>query len=387
MLSRQFRRKTGNILGLFRVCSNPAAIDADSWRISARSAGSGSGSGSGVAVGKATESRNLVDVKEEFTRQSSVFEVEWDKRSHMSTDDLMGRIMVNLEQHLGHNRRGKHSLKALDVACGTGIFTRSLASSSYCASVTGLDATPSMLLKARAEQNEEEDGVMSACELNYVEGDAASLPFENDSFDLVTCRLAVHHFQDPEQQLSEIARVCKPGGIVCVVDITSSETAVVADNMNRLERLRDPSHTTALSPTHLARLVETFQLNILCSHEGCEAAAISKGRGSNTEGVNTNPEERRNTVKIQTISGHTKHLPVIFNGMYVEQWLESTNTPTAVRNEIRDILRKECEVEGESGTNMTGMHDALSGFYPFFDTDKETLCFSHRYCVVTAMKR
>ena len=60
-------------------------------------------------------------------------------------------------------------------------------------------------------------------------------------------------------------------------------------------------------------------------HEGCEAAAISKGRGSNTEGVNTNPEERRNTVKIQTISGHTKHLPVIFNGMYVEH-LESTNT-------------------------------------------------------------
>eukprot|EP00605_Chrysophyceae_sp_TOSAG23-4_P002092 GSChrysophyteH1.ASY1.ANO1.2315.1 assembled CDS len=204
-----------------------------------------------------TEARNLDAIKEEFSRQASIFEKGWERRSHMSTSELMGQIMDHLHHHISHHQ--KFSIKALDVACGTGIFTRSLASSTYCTSVSGVDASPSMLKEARAKQEYH----ALQCDINYIEGDAASLPFENNCFDLVTCRLAIHHFQDPQQQLSEMARVCKPGGVVCIVDITSSEASLVAKNMNRLERLRDPSHTASLSPSELVSQVERSGLTVL----------------------------------------------------------------------------------------------------------------------------
>jgi SAM-dependent methyltransferase len=67
------------------------------------------------------------------------------------------------------------------------------------------------------------------------------------SFSLVVSRFAFHHFVDPLGVLREMARVATRPGRVMVADIAASEDRAKADALNAMERLRDPSHTSALS--------------------------------------------------------------------------------------------------------------------------------------------
>lgn len=93
----------------------------------------------------------------------------------------------------------------LDVGCGGGIITEDLAKISD--QVFGVDISGSSLNTARlhAEQNE--------LKINYQKAYAENLPFESDSFDLVTCCDVLEHVDDVDKAISEIARVLKPGGV------------------------------------------------------------------------------------------------------------------------------------------------------------------------------
>jgi ubiquinone/menaquinone biosynthesis C-methylase UbiE len=73
---------------------------------------------------------------------------------------------------------------------------------------------------------------------------AEALPFEDDSFDLVTCRIAPHHFDSIPQFLSEVHRVLKPQAMAALVD-NVVPAGSVGDYVNAFERLRDPSHLRA----------------------------------------------------------------------------------------------------------------------------------------------
>lgn len=126
----------------------------------------------------------------------------------------------------------------LDLACGPGSLTLDLAP--YVRSAVGLDLTPAMLEQARAEQKKR--GIEG---VRWVKGDAASLPFPDGTFSLVTSSAAFHHFADPAKVLLEMARVCRPGGRVVVMDVTPEAGKAVA--YDRMERMRDPSHGHAHS--------------------------------------------------------------------------------------------------------------------------------------------
>ena len=93
-------------------------------------------------------------------------------------------------------------------------------------------------------------------------GDATALPFGDSSFDRVVSRLALHHFAEPARPLSEMVRVCRPGGTVTVVDMVVIDEAA-QDWFNQLERRRDPAHTTALTRAELVRLVEEAGVDIV----------------------------------------------------------------------------------------------------------------------------
>ena len=97
--------------------------------------------------------------------------------------------------------------------------------------------------------------------------DAAALSFANESFDLVTCRLAAHHFPDPAAFVAESWRVLKPGGAFAVVDNISPDTSILpeasreeadatAADYNAYEKLRDPSHGRCLSLTEWSSLLQ-----------------------------------------------------------------------------------------------------------------------------------
>jgi ubiquinone/menaquinone biosynthesis C-methylase UbiE len=119
-----------------------------------------------------------------------------------------------------------HDVKVLDVATGGGHVARRLREAG-CTVVT-VDPAPGMQpdVVARAED----------------------LPFEDGSFDVVTCRIAAHHFQDIRKAVAEMARV-------------SARLLVIEDNVYRgehveeAERLRDPSHVRCYSEDEWRELV------------------------------------------------------------------------------------------------------------------------------------
>jgi demethylmenaquinone methyltransferase / 2-methoxy-6-polyprenyl-1,4-benzoquinol methylase len=101
--------------------------------------------------------------------------------------------------------------RALDVATGTGDLALELAARG--ASVTGMDFSPAMLELARAK----------APGIQFEEGDALELPYEDASFDAVTVGFGARNFADLDRGLREMARVTKPGGRVVVLEITTPQ--------------------------------------------------------------------------------------------------------------------------------------------------------------------
>lgn len=99
-----------------------------------------------------------------------------------------------------------HGQELLDVATGTGNVAVSAAA--VGASVTALDLTPALLERARQRALQED------LEITFVEGDAESLPFPDQSFDRVTSCFGVMFAPRQKLAASELVRVSKPGGEV-----------------------------------------------------------------------------------------------------------------------------------------------------------------------------
>jgi len=100
--------------------------------------------------------------------------------------------------------------QVLDVACGPGNTTRPLLKHlGPNARVIGLDASERMLIQAVAETEDQR--------VSYVLGDAAALPFADDSFDAVSCMAALYLMEKPYHAIAELVRVLKPGGRIALL--------------------------------------------------------------------------------------------------------------------------------------------------------------------------
>lgn len=131
--------------------------------------------------------------------------------------------------------------KVLDVATGaghTGLFLASLGHDVTLADI----ARPMLDKSARAAA---ERGLT----VKTVQHPAEQFPHADGTFDLVTCRVAAHHFSFPEKFISESARVLKPGGYFLLIDGTVADDQPEAEAwMHAVEKLRDPSHHRFLTP-------------------------------------------------------------------------------------------------------------------------------------------
>jgi ubiquinone/menaquinone biosynthesis C-methylase UbiE len=148
--------------------------------------------------------------------------------------------------------------KALDVATGGGHTALTLARLGW--SVSAGDVSGRMLENAKRLVNE------SGYQLETHLFPAEAIPFPNASFDLVSARVAPHHFTSPEKFVAEAARVLKPGGHFLLIDGSVPDNDPQTEAwLHRIEKWRDPSHGAFLSRAAWEALVQDKGLTILRS--------------------------------------------------------------------------------------------------------------------------
>lgn len=244
------------------------------------------------------------EILQQFKKQAQDFS---NKNLSLNSDKYIQWLLSDI--HLDKN------YSVLEVAAGTGIFSRAMAP--FVSQITSLDLSPDMIAQGRLE-NEQKD----IHNIRFVEGQAEKLPFENSSFDVVVCRLAFHHFTDPQKVLSEMVRVGKQSSTIAVMDMVSPKESTLHHSYNHYEILRDPSHVKALKRAEFVDMYEKSDINILAS----EALAVEKN---------------------------------------VEDWLSLSKTEEKTRSIILQALRDE----------LTGGKE--TGLSPFYKEEK--LMFYHTY--------
>ncbi len=186
-----------------------------------------------------------IDPREQFNRQAAHYDRQWNDWNQESLNWILDRAGFT------------GSERVLDVATGGG-FT-ALACAPRAAEVTALDVATAMLEQGRRRAEE-----LGLANMRFVEGAAESLSFPDESFDVVTCRIAPHHFHDVAAFARESRRVLRGGGRFLLADSTVPDQDPTAGRwQNEVELLRDPSHHRNLTPNEWRAVVEAAGLNVL----------------------------------------------------------------------------------------------------------------------------
>ena len=197
-----------------------------------------------------TESSHQEKIRERFTQTADVF-----ARTVRRTRVEEGRELAE-RATAGLLNAGK--MLAIDLACGPGTYTRPLAGHVHHA--IGVDLTPAMVEKARAEAAC--DGIAN---IEFVCADMYALPFADGVAGIVSCGYAFHHMTDPARALVEMARVLQPGGRMAITDMIVPEGCDGAFQ-NEVERVRDPSHTNTQSAANFLTWMRDLRLRVVSEH-------------------------------------------------------------------------------------------------------------------------
>jgi ubiquinone/menaquinone biosynthesis C-methylase UbiE len=192
--------------------------------------------------------------------------------------------------------------QALDIATGAGHTAAAFAP--HVAHVIASDITREML--AEAAKLAASKGLAN---METAHADAEALPFADGRFDLVTSRIAPHHFPDVPKFVAEVWRVLKPGGTFALVDniapdalstpgFSASELHDAALTYNAFEKLRDPSHGRCLgleewgevvrgagfSVLHTERLPKDMEFDPWAGRMDADPATVTRLRSMLTDG-------------------------------------------------------------------------------------------------------
>jgi ubiquinone/menaquinone biosynthesis C-methylase UbiE len=166
--------------------------------------------------------------------------------SHATGEDLAELLTLAAPQP---------SDRALDISTGGGHTALTVAP--HVREVIASDLTPRILQAAR--EFIAERGVEN---IFYVIADAEQLPFLDASFDLVTVRIAPHHYADIQAAISEMSRVLVSGGRLVIIDNIAPEDPLLDRYLNEWERRRDPSHVRAYTATEWRRFLSLAGLQV-----------------------------------------------------------------------------------------------------------------------------
>jgi SAM-dependent methyltransferase len=184
-------------------------------------------------------SAHQLEIVSQFTRQSRPFA---EMAAHSESRSF--EVFRELGSFSGNE-------KVLDSGCGPGLVSLYLAE--FVGEINGVDLTPAMV--KLAAENASKSGIMNA---SFLQGNMTFLPFPSGHFDVAVSRYAFHHLEHPAAAFAEMIRVTRCGGKVIVVDVTPE--AQKRNAYDCFERLRDPSHTSALTLEELSLLGEEHNL-------------------------------------------------------------------------------------------------------------------------------
>ncbi len=185
------------------------------------------------------------EIRKQFTIQADRFS---EKGLTLSSSEYLRWVVSQLSLN--------PSFVVLDVAAGTGHLGRAIAP--CVLRVVAVDLTPAMIAEGRREA--EKAGLDN---ITFQQGRAENLPYPDNSFDMVVTRLSLHHFADPSTGVREMARVCRRGCQIGIIDMISPDDTALSASYNRLERLRDPSHMRCLTLEELSQVMAEVGLKIV----------------------------------------------------------------------------------------------------------------------------
>jgi ubiquinone/menaquinone biosynthesis C-methylase UbiE len=145
-------------------------------------------------------SRSAKDVQEFFERVAG----DWDAMRLAYYDE---RVIEKMAEVSGIGQASE----VADVGTGTGFVAAGLAP--RVERVIGIDNAPAMLEVARENLR-----ALGASNVDLVVGEASRLPLEDGAVDAAFANMVLHHSEDPEAMLREMARIVRPGGTVAIAD-------------------------------------------------------------------------------------------------------------------------------------------------------------------------
>jgi SAM-dependent methyltransferase len=131
---------------------------------------------------------------------------QWTSGAHY--DQWMGRWSRLLARELLTWLNVPAGLRWVDVCCGSGVITETIAERHAPGSIVGVDASIEQISFARQHRTHHN--------VTFGTADAIALPFPDSSFDIVVCGLGLNYIPRPERALEEFCRVTRPGGTIAV---------------------------------------------------------------------------------------------------------------------------------------------------------------------------
>lgn len=146
----------------------------------------------------------------------------------------------------------------LDLNCGNGVVTRQISPKVH--SIVGTDVSRHLLDYAKNKPGLDN--------IEYIRAEAALLPFEDNSFDVVFSRFSFTHFMHRSEVINEMRRVCKPGGFISLLErvIPDDIDDATALRMEFIEGMRDKSHAFFITPAELKQLFDEANISITVKH-------------------------------------------------------------------------------------------------------------------------
>jgi ubiquinone/menaquinone biosynthesis C-methylase UbiE len=162
-------------------------------------------------------------------------------------------------RHLLNFARLPADLRILDIGTGIGLLPLIL-SEDGAKQLVGIDISPEML--ELAEYLRLSRGSEAAARVTFRLAPAHALPFREESFDAVTCRLVLNHVRRPERIIKEIVRVLRPGGTLILAELLGVDNPVKRATQNAIEERRNAAHVAARGVDQYLKLLTDAGLMI-----------------------------------------------------------------------------------------------------------------------------